>query len=309
VAAVELRFGVMASAVQVILVDPARGAEDYARARLEELERRWSRFLPASDVTRLNTSPEAMIIVSPDTMALLATMKEGHRASGGRFDPTMLAAINAAGYATSITGTRRRSRMADLPWRALTIHDVSLDLSTSSATVPGGVGIDPGGVGKGLAADMLVTELLARGTGGALVSIGGDLAAAGRCPTPEGWYVDVADPFDRRGVLRTLAFGGGGIATSSTLSRTWTKDGRRRHHVIDPDTRTCSITDLAAVTVVARAGWEAEVHATAALLSGWEGALAYLDRRSLAGLATTRDGMTSASAALDAGGVVQRSVT
>ncbi len=298
----------MTAHAHVILVDPAPGAEAYARSRLEQLERRWSRFLPGSEISRLNTSPQAFMIVSPDTVDLLATMKHAWRLTGGRYDPTMLRAINAAGYSKSRDGSGRVSTRTGFRGRGSTIADVAIDPATAAVVVPAGIGLDPGGIGKGLAADLVVTELLAGGTGGALVSVGGDLAAAGDPPTAEGWQVAVEDPFDARGHLVTLALDAGGVATSSTLSRTWVQDGRRRHHVIDPATQTCATTDLAAVTVIARAGWEAEVHATAALLTGAERALDYLDDHDLDGIVTTLDGRTCMSPALRGAGVTERSV-
>ena len=304
----ELTFRVMGAHAQVILVDPARGAEDHARSRLEELELSWSRFLPGSDISRLNTSSEAIMIVSSDTIDLLATMKHASRLTGGRYDPTMLSAINAAGYSKSRDGSGRTSTRAGSRPRGCTIADVAIDRATSCVTVPAGIGLDPGGIGKGLAADIVVTELLAGGTGGALVSVGGDLAAAGAPPTAEGWYVAIEDPSDSSRNLMTLALDVGGVATSSTLKRTWIQNGRHRHHVIDPATQTCATTDLAAVTVIARAGWEAEVHATAALLGGAQRALDYLDRHQLVGIATTLDGTTSMSPALERAGVRERSV-
>ena len=307
-AVTELTFRVMASDAHVILVDPAQGAEDCAWSRLQELERRWSRFLPGSDISRLNTTPEALVIVSSDTIALLATMKQAWRLSDGRYDPTMLAAINAAGYSTSIDGSGETSRMAGSPACGYTIADVQIDTAASAVIVPAGVGLDPGGIGKGLAADMVVTELLSDGTGGALVSVGGDLAAAGAPPTAAGWYVAVEHPLDSSRDLMTLALDVGGVATSSTLSRSWIQDGSRRHHVIDPITQMCATTDLAAVTVIARAGWEAEAHATAALLCGAERALDYLDGHLLDGLATTLDGTTSMSPALESAGVTEGSL-
>lgn len=303
----ELTFRAMTAHAHVILVDPAQGAEDYARSRLEELERRWSRFLPGSDISRLNTSPGAIMIVSSDTIDLLATMKHAWRLTGGRYDPTMLSAINAAGYSKSRDGSGRTSTRAGSRSRGSTIADVAIDPATSTVVVPAGIGLDPGGIGKGLAADLVVTELLARGTSGALVSVGGDLAAAGTPPTAEGWYVAIEDPFDAARALMTIALDVGGVATSSTLSRTWMRDGSRRHHVIDPVTETCASTDLAAVTVIARAGWEAEVHATAALLAGAERALDYLDSHQLDGIATTLDGSTSMSPALQSVGVTEGS--
>jgi thiamine biosynthesis lipoprotein len=308
VAVTELTFRVMASRAHVILVDPAQGAEGYARRRLEQLERRWSRFLPSSEISRLNSSPGAIVIVSPDTVELLLAMKDAWRLTGGRHDSAMLHAITAAGYAASRDGSGRTSTCAGAPRRDVTLADVTVDEATSSAVLPAGLGLDPGGIGKGLAADLVVTELLAGGTGGALVSVGGDLAAAGSPPSPAGWIVAVEDPFDASLSLARLALGAGGVATSSTLKRAWVQDGHPRHHVIDPDTQASAGTDLAAVTVVARAGWEAEAHATAALLTGAERVLDYFARHRLEGLATTLDGTTSTTAALACAGVTEGSL-
>ena len=97
------------------------------------------------------------MIVSADTIDLLATMKQAWRVSNGRYDPTMLAAINAAGYSQSFDGSGRRSGRAGSRPRGCTIADVAIDLATSSVVVPAGIGLDPGGIGKGLAADLVVT--------------------------------------------------------------------------------------------------------------------------------------------------------
>lgn len=312
-AVTELRFRVMACEAHAILVDPAGGAAEHARRRLEELEDRWSRFLPHSDVSRLNTLPDAVIVVSPDTIVLLAAMKRASRLTDGRYDPALLAEINDAGYSASRDGSGRRSQMAALPARAAIaagggIGRVAVDAARSAAIAPAGVGLDPGGIGKGLAADMVVAELLAEGTGGALVGVGGDLAAAGTPPTEDGWCVAIEHPLDSTRGLMTLAIPAGGVATSSTVTRTWLQSGDRRHHVIDPATRTCATTDLAAVTVCASSGWEAEAHATAALLAGGDCVLDYLESHGLDGVAMDLDGVVTASPALS-GVVTQGRIT
>ncbi len=43
-------------------------------------------------------------MVSLDTVRLVTTMKEAWARTGGRYDPTLLGAINAAGYAPSADG-------------------------------------------------------------------------------------------------------------------------------------------------------------------------------------------------------------
>lgn len=287
-AVVEHRFRVMASEAHLILVDPEPDAVALAMGRLDELEQRWSRFLPDSDISRLARANGDSCVVSPATRWLLDAMIAAHRLTAGRFDPTMLREIIDAGYDRSLTDRARRSITIDLPHPMATIEDVELDGCT--VRLPEGMALDPGGIGKGFAADLVSTELVHRGTPGALVSIGGDLSAVGRPPEPEGWRVTIEDPFSPAAELTTLALNAGGVATSSTLSRSWQRGGRRRHHVLDPETGTSSTTDLATVTVFAPSAWEAEVQATAAIVQGRDGAIAHLEGRGLSGVAVTSAG-------------------
>ena len=295
----EFHGHVMASRLHIIALDAAgasgRGRLDEAmrdaESHLDHLERCWSRFIDSSDVSRINQLGPAggTIRVDPSTLTLLATMIDGYQLTSGRFDPTVLRALIAEGYRVSGVDPHRVSAVAPGATPSASLHDLELDPSSNTLTVPAGLVVDPGGVGKGLAADLAVARLLEAGVAGAMVEIGGDLAMAGASVDPAGWLVDVehADPAD--GLLCSLAISGGGVATSSVRSRRWMRDGVERHHQIDPRTATCSSTDLAAVTVVARAGWLAEVHATAALAAGSEGVIAYLDGHGLSGIALGGD--------------------
>jgi thiamine biosynthesis lipoprotein len=100
----------------------------------------------------------------------------------------------------------------------------------------------------------------------------------------------IEHPDTDREPVGTIAVTGGGVATSSTRSRRWRHEGVERHHLIDPWTGAVSNTDLASVTVIARSGWLAEAHATAAILAGSESVIDHLDRHELTGVAVTTDG-------------------
>lgn len=291
-------FRVMASDAIVTLVAPRPGTIERAEARLRLLETRWSRFLDDSDISRLNRTPDRWVPVSEDTIRLVRTMQAAARSTGGSYDPTFLHHLLELGYSTSVDDPPRVAVTVDRPCGDRTVHDAELDVRASAARLPQGLALDPGGIGKGLAADLVATEVVRSGTAGVLVSVGGDIAAHGTPPASHGWVVEVEDPHDARRLLTTLAVSGGGIATSSTLSRRWTRSGRERHHVIDPATGTCSRTDLAAATVVAPAGWLAESHATAALLRGSGGAIDYLEDHGLTGIVTTSDRSTSTTSDL-----------
>jgi len=270
------------------------GASDAALAAaiglLDRLEGLWSRFLPGSDISRINLSGGFPTAVAPETIALLQTMHEAHRLTSGAFDPTVLRSLVAAGYGASRVDDTLHTRLHELVVSEGRFRDVVVDPLGELVTVPAGLAIDAGGIGKGLAADLAVAALLAGGAAGALVSIGGDLAMGGESPHPEGWVAEVEHADATNGVLGRFAVSGGGVATSSTVSRQWTVDGATRHHVIDPATGEQSHTDIAAVTVIARSGWSAEAHATAALLSGSVGAVPYLVQHGASGVVQTLSG-------------------
>lgn len=296
---VELHGRVMASSLHVIATDGEGSGPATARLHdavqrairfVEHLERSWSRFIPTSDISRINRlgPTGGALAVDPATFALLDAMVDGHEITTGRYDPTLLRALIAEGYAASRTDPTMMSLVAPSGGRHGSLSELIRDPATGTVAVPPGLVLDPGGIGKGLAADLAVSQLLADGAAGAMVEIGGDLAAAGVPLDPAGWLIDVEHPDPHEGILCHLAISGGGVATSSVRSRRWTHDGTDRHHQIDPATSTCSTTDIDAVTVIAPCGWMAEVHATAALMAGSDGAIAHLEGYGLSGIAVAR---------------------
>jgi thiamine biosynthesis lipoprotein len=291
------RFRAMGTDVEVLAV----GADAAAMAALRELaadalevrEARWSRFRPTSELCRLNNAAGAPVIVSPSTFSLIAHAVDAWRDTGGRYDPTVLAALEAAGYdrdfdAVARAGDVATESHADVPG----CRDVELDSLVSAVRLPAGVAIDLGGIGKGAAADDVSGELLdagVRGVTGVLVNLGGDLRARGAAPPPYGWVVDVDDPLES-GRTGLLALVEGAIATSTKLRRTWTRGERSLHHLIDPRTGEPAESGLASVTVVAGEAWRAEVLAKAAFIAGIDEGRALVEAAGATGLVVTDDG-------------------
>ncbi|MGZ4797546.1 MAG: FAD:protein FMN transferase, partial [Acidimicrobiia bacterium] len=134
-------------------------------------------------------------------------------------------------------------------------------------TLPAGAGFDPGGIGKGLAADLVAEELIGLGAAGVCVNVGGDLRVAGVSPGPgDAWLVAVRDaPTDAP--VAHVAIATGAVATTSRSRRTWTTtDGVLRHHVVDPATGTSARTPVVHATAIASAAWQAEVLSKVAFL-------------------------------------------
>lgn len=266
---------------------------------LRRLEQRWSRFIPTSDLTQLNLRPGQPVPVDPTTLDLVQSMCDAWRFTGRRYDPTVLPGLVCSGYRTSVDDPTRHSSIDP---RATAIGEpgaITIDRGGSTVTLPVGTAIDPGGIGKGLAADIVTDHLIALGAEGALVCIGGDLAVAGTAPIDAGWTIGIEDPRHPGQDLATITIGCGGVATSSTRSRRWTgHHGRQIHHLVDPATGRTADTDISAVTVVAASGWLAEAHASALAIATGAGFDDYVGEHPIEAVAIVDDGMILASAAL-----------
>jgi FAD:protein FMN transferase len=262
----ETRFRAMGTDAHVIVVGGSTRLLERARARIDDLEARWSRFLPDSELSRLNDVAGRPVIVASVTFELLTRAVEGWRLTGGRFDPTVLPALVAAGYDRSFETVERDAPEPAAPSTpAPGCAELSLDPIVRSVTLPPGVALDLGGIGKGFAADLVSAELLQDGATGACVNIGGDLRVRGT-PPDRAWIVEVeAEPGTTpEGAPLCVALADGAVATTSSRRRAWRRAGRRQHHVIDPRTGRPVDAPPTSATVIAADAWKAEVLAKAA---------------------------------------------
>jgi FAD:protein FMN transferase len=296
VAASELRFRAMGCDVHLLVVGGPQHLLAVARQRIEELERRWSRFQAGSEISRLNALAGLPVHLSPGTFGLVERALEGARVSGGHYDPTVLGDMLRAGYDRSL-----ERLTVDAPHGSSPLgrgYDrIVVDRAGSAVTLPSGVGIDPGGIGKGYAADLLVDELLAQGAAGACVNVGGDLRVDGSAPGGGSWVVAIGHPL-RLEPAATVTLDRGAVATTSRVRRVWGPPQDRRHHLIDPATGQPARSGLAAATVLAARGWQAEVLAKAGFIAGIPGGLALLTAAGADGLLIDDHGHLHPSAGL-----------
>jgi thiamine biosynthesis lipoprotein len=264
----ELHYRAMGTDVHVVVVGGRLGLVEQARRRIDDLETKWSRFLIDSEVNEMTRRAGSAVTVSDDTVLLVRRAIEGFDLSGGSFDPTVLGDLLRAGYNRPFeqlghpAGTN-----ADPRTSALMQGCADIEIDDRQVCLPVGTGFDPGGIGKGLAADLVSGELMEAGAGGACVNLGGDVRVRGAGPTGDEWTVAVVHPWSSDSVV-TVGLHDGAVGTSTTLRRMWFGDGGLRHHLIDPGTGEPSTTDLNLASVIAAEGWMAEVLAKSVLLRG-----------------------------------------
>ncbi len=254
----------MGSDAQVIVVGGAPALAAYARSRIDALEARWSRFRPDSEVSELNRNAGDAVRVSADTLVLVRRALDAWNLTGGLFDPTVLGDVLRAGYDRSLDA---RAPFANGGSSDLALGAAGIVLDGDTVRLPAGTGFDPGGLGKGLAADLVVHELHERGASGTCVNLGGDVRVAGTGPYGGDWTIALNHPAAREPLGR-VGIRDGGIATSTTLRRRWHVEGQVRHHIIDPTTGRPGTSDITFATVVAGSAWAAEALATAIVLRG-----------------------------------------
>jgi thiamine biosynthesis lipoprotein len=231
-----------------------------ARTEVDACERVLSRFDASSDLSRLNRADGEWTSVDPRLVDALTAALHAREETDGRFDPTVLPALMAAGYDRSFELVRAESAQPLAGFRAGAL----VDLDDGRARLEPGAAVDLGGIGKGFSAARAIDAMLAvwPELPGALADLGGDVALNGMPPEGGAWRIAVADPRRAGATLGVLRLEGGGVATSGRDRRRWGADGSL-HHLIDPATGAPAAGGPLTVTVVAPDPATAEAHATA----------------------------------------------
>jgi FAD:protein FMN transferase len=276
-------FSAMGSTCEVTVVGGfSEALLSLARRRIQSLENRWSRFLPNSELSLLNDSSVCPSYagrphrVSDDTYLLIDHGVAAWRWTNGRFDPSVLHVIVQAGYDRSFVslGVAEPGRSVSLegpldPFgtRGLTAPGcggIVLDQVARTVMLPPGVGLDPGGFGKGLAADLVVETLMEAGARGVCVNMGGDIRVTGEAPNG-GWKIGIANPFIDDDLITKVLLEDHGLATSNRLIRRWNSDGVEYNHLFDPATGK-SVNGLVSASIISGQAWWSEVLAKVAMV-------------------------------------------
>ena len=230
-------FPALGTSVFVAVRDPGalRLARRLAARVLDDVDEVCSRFRPDSDLSRVNAHPGDWVEVDPLLVAAVEVAVEAARATEGLVHPLLGRQLVELGY------DRDFGELVELadgevtesePPALLDWTRIGLD-PAGAIRIPAGTSLDLGATGKAWAADLIATAYEEHLDTPAIVSVGGDLRIAN--PDSDPWPVAIAE---RPGATpdTLVALDRGGLATSSTQVRRWTRAGARRHHLLDPRT-------------------------------------------------------------------------
>ena len=296
----------LGTSANLLVTDPSSTDRACAilRAELDAIDRACSRFRPDSELWQLNHARGRAMRVSALLAEAVAVALAAAKVTDGDVDPTCGRSLVQLGYDRDFAAARQDTSPLSQPavpaagWQA-----VELDRERREIKIPAEVMLDLGATAKALAADRAAIRIAAALNCGVLVNLGGDISIAGE-PPDHGWLVGIVDNRGFDGVpgpapprhdasSRSLsppchdavvAVRDGGLATSSTKVRAWSRGSARLHHIIEPSTgmpvgscwrtvsvaaATCVDANTASTAAIIRAerapGWLARQHLPARL--------------------------------------------
>lgn len=245
-----------------------------AEQEIRRLENLLSVTVDGSDVSRLNAAAgKEALDMHIDTQVLLAKGKELGEKTGGAFDIAISPIVKAWGFTEEEHSVPAQEKLDAL----LPLTDpANVILEDGTAYLQKeGMAVDLGGIAKGYTSDKVVELLKSKGVESAILSLGGNVYGIGTKPDGSKWEVALANPLDVNDYCGLISIENKAVVTSGGYQRYFEENGKKYHHIIDPETGYPAESGLLSVTIISDSGTEADVLSTALYVMGVEEALAY----------------------------------
>ena len=252
--------------------EDAQAALQEAEECIQQVEGLWSVTDEDSEIYQANHSGGQPVTVSEETAEIISFALEMAQRTGGALDPTIYPVLTAWGFTTDSKQVPSQQQITRL------LEQVGYDrirLNGTELTVPDGMELDLGAVGKGYTAD-LVTEILRRhGVTSALISLGGNIQAIGSRPDGSDWRLGIRAPWES-GNLGVLTVSDAAVVTSGGYENYFDDEqGNIYWHILDPSTGYPADSGLQSVTIVGREGKMCDALSTALFVMGAQSAEQY----------------------------------
>lgn len=252
--------------------DKAEEGLDAARDQIYALEDLWSVTDENSDIYKANHSGGQAVEVSDETASLVGFALDMARQTRGALNPAIYPVLEAWGFTTDSKQVPSREEID----RLLENTDYTrIKLDGNMLTVPDGMEMDLGSVGKGYAADLVTETLKDYGVESAILSLGGNIQAIGSHPDGTDWRIGIRAPWEE-GYIGILSASDAAVVTSGGYENYFEdEDGHIYWHILDPSTGRPAESGLQSVTIIGAEGRMCDALSTSLFVMGAEKARDY----------------------------------
>lgn len=239
--------------------------------KINELDALFDANSSDSDVSRLNSSVNGCE-VSENTAEIIKKSIYANKITDGAFDITVMPILKLWGFDNGNYGVPTQS---DIEAALQYVDGENISVNGNTVRKEENTEISLGGIAKGYLGDEILKIAKENGVS-AVVSLGGNIVLCGENAEKGTWTVGVKNPLDTNDLACTFTHKGNvSVVTSGGYERSFEKDGKTYHHIIDTKTGKPAETDLLSVTVIGEDGAMCDALSTALFVMGKEKAVTF----------------------------------
>lgn len=254
----------------------AQEALDAAKEEIDRLNALLDADGPNSDIARANGAGGESVTLAEESRELLEQALALCTDTDGALDVTIYPIMRLWGFDTK---SYRVPEAEELAYLLNYVGYGAITLDGNQLTVPAGMELDLGAVGKGYAADRITKLWADLGVTSGLLNLGGNIQCLGAKPDGSDWVIGIRDPADEAATLCTVTGRDMAVVTSGSYQRYFEEDGKTYHHIMDPKTGRPSESGAASVSVIGASGLKCDALSTALFVMGQDRAAEYWRQR------------------------------
>ena len=219
-------------------VQKAKAAIDATYTELDRLGRLLNFYSEDSEVSMINRfSGIKPVKVSTDTLDVIDKALYVSRSTDGAFDITIGPIVKLWDFEKKILPAQKaiKEKLYLVNYRNVVVDKVNSTVFLRKK----GMQIDLGGIEKGYAADRAAEVLKKNGITAGIIAVGGEVKPFGTKPDGGIWRVGIKNPHQKDKndeIIAIVDLTGKAISTSGGYEKSFIKDGKWYHHILDPAT-------------------------------------------------------------------------
>lgn len=253
-------------------------------AALAAVDTALSTFNKQSTITRVNLSPDSVLLTDKDSLFIKVYNKacEISSITNGAFDITVAPLVNAYGFGFDPNRSTPDSVIAELKnyvgWKK-----VSLSPSGYIKKENPNIKLDASAIAKGFGSDEVARVLRKNGIHDFMVEVGGEVVCSGVNDKGNVWSIGINKPIEdstmqhTNEIQRVVQLDGKALATSGNYLQYYYKNGTKYAHTIDPCSGKPVNHTLLSSSIIADDCMTADALATACMVMGVDSALSLIE--------------------------------